>query len=64
MVYSSHYLRSALENNHFLSPAKRQEVLAYFEEPGEYKIISEAWTGAGLRAGGWVWPNIELGIKC
>ena len=51
----------ALENNHFLSPAKRQEVLAYFEEPGEYKIISEAWTGAGLRAGGWVWPNIELG---
>lgn len=50
-----------LENNHFLSPAKRQEVLAYFEEPGEYKIISEAWTGAGLRAGGWIWPNIELG---
>ena len=50
-----------LENNHFLSPAKRQEVLAYFEEPGEYKIITEAWTGAGLRAGGWIWPNIELG---
>ena len=50
-----------LENNHFLSPAKRQEVLTYFDQPGEYKIISEAWTGAGLRAGGWIWPNIELG---
>ncbi len=50
-----------LENNHFLSPAKRQEVLTYFEKPGKYKIISEAWTGAGLRAGGWIWPNIELG---
>ena len=51
----------SLENNHFLSPAKRHEVLTYFEDPGEYKIISEAWTGAGLRAGGWIWPNIELG---
>jgi FtsP/CotA-like multicopper oxidase with cupredoxin domain len=50
-----------LENNLFLSPARRYETLAYFTEPGEYKIISEAWTGAGLRAGGWIWPDIELG---
>ncbi|MFM7085451.1 MAG: multicopper oxidase domain-containing protein [Cyanobium sp.] len=50
-----------LKNNLFLSPARRYETLAYFRHPGEYKIISEAWTGAGLRAGGWIWPNIELG---
>jgi len=50
-----------LKNNLFLSPARRFETLAYFDQPGEYKIISEAWTGAGLRAGGWIWPNIELG---
>lgn len=49
-----------LENNLFLSPARRYETLAHFQDPGEYKIISEAWTGAGLRAGGWIWPNIEL----
>lgn len=49
-----------LENNLFLSPARRFETLANFQDPGEYKIISEAWTGAGLRAGGWIWPNIEL----
>lgn len=50
-----------LKNNLFLSPARRYETLAYFRHPGKYKIISEAWTGAGLRAGGWIWPNIELG---
>ncbi|MBW0166987.1 MAG: multicopper oxidase domain-containing protein [Vulcanococcus sp.] len=50
-----------LENNLYLSPARRYETLAYFTEPGDYKIISEAWTGAGLRAGGWIWPDIELG---
>ena len=49
-----------LENNLYLSPARRYETLTYFKDPGEYKIISEAWTGAGLRAGGWIWPNIEL----
>lgn len=50
-----------LNNNLFLSPARRYETLAYFDKPGDYKIISEAWTGAGLRAGGWIWPDIELG---
>jgi FtsP/CotA-like multicopper oxidase with cupredoxin domain len=50
-----------LENNLYLSPARRYETLAYFSEPGDYKVISEAWTGAGLRAGGWIWPDIELG---
>lgn len=50
-----------LENNLFLSPARRYETLTYFKDPGEYKIISEAWTGAGLRAGGWIWPDILLG---
>ncbi|MFM7314445.1 MAG: multicopper oxidase domain-containing protein, partial [Cyanobium sp.] len=49
------------ENNLFLSPARRYETLAYFEDPGDYKIISQAWTGAGLRAGGWIWNNIDLG---
>jgi FtsP/CotA-like multicopper oxidase with cupredoxin domain len=51
----------SLENNLYLSPARRYETLAYFSEPGDYKIVSEAWTGAGLRAGGWIWPDIELG---
>ena len=49
-----------LNNNLFLSPARRYETLAYFKDPGDYKVISEAWTGAGLRAGGWIWPDIEL----
>ena len=49
-----------LENNLYLSPARRFETLTYFKDPGEYKVISEAWTGAGLRAGGWIWPDIEL----
>jgi len=51
----------SLSNNLYLSPARRYETLAYFKTPGDYKIISEAWTGAGLRAGGWIWPDIELG---